>query len=68
MMFEWQWNFAVMQVYFRDTPDVNMYVLSYGGWMTSLSDKNKAYSLSSALDSAGAEYKKGFHYAVGYNR
>ncbi|XP_045897238.1 heme-binding protein 2 [Micropterus dolomieu] len=55
------------KVYFRDTPDVNMYVLSYGGWMTSLSDKNKAYSLSSALDSAGAEYKKGFHYAVGYN-
>ncbi|XP_044036994.1 heme-binding protein 2 [Siniperca chuatsi] len=55
------------KVYIHDMPDMKMYVRSYGGWMTSLSDKNKANSLSSALDSVGAKYKKGFHYAVGYN-
>ncbi|XP_034749071.1 heme-binding protein 2 isoform X1 [Etheostoma cragini] len=55
------------KVYIHHTADMKVYVQTYGGWMTSLSDKNKASSLSSALDSAGAEYNKGFHYAAGYN-
>eukprot|EP00064_Thunnus_orientalis_P001193 superscaffoldBa00000078_g1195 len=54
-------------VYIQKTPDVKMYVRSYGGWMTSMADSKKASSLSSALNSVGAEYKRGFHYAVGYN-
>lgn len=36
--------------------------------MTTLSDKKNANGLTSALDSSDAKYKKGFHYAVGYNR
>ncbi|KAA8585248.1 hypothetical protein FQN60_003942 [Etheostoma spectabile] len=32
--------------------------------VTSMSDRNKASSLSSALDLVGAEYNKGFHYAA----
>ncbi|XP_042247755.1 heme-binding protein 2 [Thunnus albacares] len=55
------------KVYIQKTPDVKMYVRSYGGWMTSMADSKKASSLSSALNSVGAEYKRGFHYAVGYN-
>ncbi|XP_070779807.1 heme-binding protein 2 [Enoplosus armatus] len=55
------------KVYIYDMPEMNMYVQSYGGWMTSMSDKSNAGSLSSALDAVNAEYKKGFHYAVGYN-
>lgn len=63
-----KWNFADLQVYIHDTPDMKMFVRSYGGWMTSTSDKNEASSLSTALDIVDAKYKKGFHYAVGYNR
>lgn len=47
---------------------MNVYVLSYGGWMTSLNEKSKANALARALDEAGAKYKKGKHYAAGYNR
>lgn len=49
-------------------PAMKVYVKTYGGWMTSFSDKNNANSLSSALDLVGAKYKKDFHYAAGYNR
>ncbi|XP_026180731.1 heme-binding protein 2 [Mastacembelus armatus] len=55
------------KVYIRNTPDMTVYVQSYGGWLTTVSDKNTANSLSSALDQTNADYKKGFHYAVGYN-
>ncbi|XP_036946141.1 heme-binding protein 2 [Acanthopagrus latus] len=48
-------------------PAMKVYVKTYGGWMTSFSDKNNANSLSSALDLVGAKYKKDFHYAAGYN-
>lgn len=47
---------------------MNVYVLSYGGWMTSLNEKSKANALAQALNEAGAKYKKGKHYAAGYNR
>lgn len=61
-------NFACLQVYIHRTPNLNVYVQSYGGWLTQLSDKNTASKLSFALDSVDAEYKQGFHYAVAYNR
>ncbi|XP_032394505.1 heme-binding protein 2 [Etheostoma spectabile] len=55
------------KVYIHQMADMKVYVRTYGGWMTSMSDRNKASSLSSALDLVGAEYNKGFHYAAGYN-
>ncbi|XP_041673480.1 heme-binding protein 2-like [Cheilinus undulatus] len=55
------------QVLFYDQPEMYMYVLGYGGWMTSLSDKIKSSSLSRALNSAGAKYVKDLHFAVVYN-
>ncbi|XP_076609043.1 heme-binding protein 2 [Chaetodon auriga] len=55
------------KVYIQKTPDMKVYVRSYGGWMTGLADSNQAYSLTSDLDSVGAKYKKDFHYAAGYN-
>ncbi|XP_040919587.1 heme-binding protein 2 [Toxotes jaculatrix] len=55
------------KVYIHETSDMKVYVRTYSGWMTSMSDKNTANSLSTALDLADAKYKKGFHYAVGYN-
>ncbi|XP_053194882.1 heme-binding protein 2 [Scomber japonicus] len=55
------------KVYIEQMPDTKVYVRSYGGWMTSMSDSNNAKSLSSALNSVSAEYKRGFHYAAGYN-
>ncbi|RVE69701.1 hypothetical protein OJAV_G00080180 [Oryzias javanicus] len=54
-------------VYIKETPDMNVYVKSYGGWMTTMSDKIKSNDLSSALDAANAAYKKGSHCGVGYN-
>ncbi len=56
-----------LQVYISDTPDMKVYVQSYGGWMTGITDANQATKLHSALNSAGLKYKD-FHYAVGYNR
>ncbi|XP_041813136.1 heme-binding protein 2 isoform X2 [Chelmon rostratus] len=55
------------KVYIQKMPAMKVYVQSYGGWMSGMSDKNQAYSLSSALDLAGAKYKSDFHYAAGYN-
>ncbi|XP_035511022.1 heme-binding protein 2 [Morone saxatilis] len=55
------------KVHIHDMPAMTVYGQSYGGWMTSMADKNNANSLSSALDSVQANYKKDFHYAVGYN-
>lgn len=61
-------NQLLLQVKIRTFPKMNVYVLSYGGWMTSLNEKGKAKALSRALDAAGAKYIKGKHYAAGYNR
>ncbi|XP_024127546.1 heme-binding protein 2 [Oryzias melastigma] len=54
-------------VYIKETPEMNVYLKSYGGWITTMSDNIKSNALSSALDAANAAYKKGSHYAVGYN-
>lgn len=64
----WSWSPSDLQVFIDAKPAANVYVVTYGGWLTSMSDKNHAYSLSEALDAVNAKYKKGFHYAVGYNR
>lgn len=61
-------NQIVLQVKLRTFPKMNVYVLSYSGWMSSLNKKSKAKALSRALDAAGAKYIKGKHYAAGYNR
>lgn len=61
-------NQIVLQVKLRTFPKMNVYVLSYGGWMTSLNKRSNAKALSSALDAAGAKYIKGKFYAAGYNR
>ncbi|XP_019114657.2 heme-binding protein 2-like [Larimichthys crocea] len=55
------------KVYIHVMPKMEVYVLSYGGWMISMVEHIQAYRLSCALDSVDAKYKKGFHYAVGYN-
>ncbi|XP_028268872.1 heme-binding protein 2 [Parambassis ranga] len=55
------------KVYIHDSPDMRVYVKSYGGWMTGMSDNYKAEDLSSVLNSVNAEYEKEFHYAAGYN-
>uniref|UniRef100_A0A3P9I5B0 Heme-binding protein 1 n=1 Tax=Oryzias latipes TaxID=8090 RepID=A0A3P9I5B0_ORYLA len=55
-----------VDVYVQETPEMNVYVKSYGGWLATLSDKLKSNELSSALDAVNAKYKKG-HRSVGYN-
>ncbi|CAG12179.1 unnamed protein product [Tetraodon nigroviridis] len=55
------------KVKIQKMPPMKVYVLSYGGWMTSLNEKRQARALSKALDDAGAKYIKGKHYAAGYN-
>ncbi|XP_072225618.1 heme-binding protein 2 [Leuresthes tenuis] len=54
-------------VYINEMPEMNVYVLTYGGWMTSMADNRKSDELSSALNSVNAKYTKGFHHAAGYN-
>ncbi|XP_065119216.1 heme-binding protein 2 [Paramisgurnus dabryanus] len=54
-------------VYFTDTPDMNVYVKSYGGWMMSVVSKIKAQQLKTSLDNVQASYETEYHYDVGYN-
>nr|XP_055044489.1 heme-binding protein 2 [Misgurnus anguillicaudatus] len=54
-------------VYFIDTPDMNVYVKSYGGWMMSVVSKIKAQQLKKSLDKVQASYETEYHYDVGYN-
>lgn len=54
-------------VYFTDTPDMNVYVKSYGGWMMSVVSKIKAQQLKKSLDKVQASYETEYHYDVGYN-
>ncbi|XP_019949952.1 heme-binding protein 2-like [Paralichthys olivaceus] len=55
------------RVYIHDTPDMTVYVLSYGGWMTTSSINNAFKQLSTQLDAIGAKYRKDTRYAAGYN-
>lgn len=55
------------KVYIKETPEMNVYVMSYGGWMSTMTDKQKSNELSSALDKDNAKYKKE-HCSAGYNR
>ncbi|XP_051573519.1 heme-binding protein 2 [Myxocyprinus asiaticus] len=54
-------------VYLTDTPDMNVYVRSYGGWMISVVSKSQAQRLKTALDNVQASYETEYHYDVGYN-
>ncbi|XP_034566714.1 heme-binding protein 2 [Notolabrus celidotus] len=55
------------EVYIHESPDMKVYVQSYGGWMTCVSDGWHAHSLCESLDMADAKYDKDIHYGVGYN-
>ncbi|CAJ1075283.1 heme-binding protein 2 [Xyrichtys novacula] len=55
------------KVYLIDMPGKIVYVRSFGGWLTHITDVYHSYKLSSALDSSGAMYQKSPRYAVGYN-
>ncbi|XP_062388841.1 heme-binding protein 2-like [Sardina pilchardus] len=50
-----------------ETPDMQVYVKSYGGWMSFISSRMQSRALRSAMDAAGASYVRGYHYDVGYN-
>ncbi|XP_056609211.1 heme-binding protein 2 [Triplophysa dalaica] len=54
-------------VYFTDTPDMKVYVKSYGGWMMSFIAKMQAKQLKTSLDNVQASYESDYHYDVGYN-
>uniref|UniRef100_A0A4W5RJD5 Heme-binding protein 1 n=1 Tax=Hucho hucho TaxID=62062 RepID=A0A4W5RJD5_9TELE len=54
-------------VYFTDTPDMKVYVRSYGGWMMSLTSSVNSLLLKRQLDNVQATYNKDYHYAVGYD-
>ncbi|XP_035036799.1 heme-binding protein 2-like [Hippoglossus stenolepis] len=54
-------------VYILRSPDMNLYIRSYDGWLTAKSDNDTAQSLASDLDSVGANYKKNFHFANTYS-
>ncbi|KAM9540025.1 heme-binding protein 2-like [Salvelinus alpinus] len=54
-------------VYFTETPDMKVYVRSYGGWMMSLTSSVNSMLLKRQLDKVQATYNKDYHYAVGYD-
>lgn len=47
---------------------MKVYVKGFEGWMTTMSAKSQAKSLSASLDSVGAKYESDYFYAAGYNR
>ncbi|XP_060946779.1 heme-binding protein 2-like [Limanda limanda] len=55
-------------VHIRETPDMQVYVLSYSGWMTTSSIDKALLLLTQKLDAKGAGYRKDIRYAAGYNR
>ncbi|XP_054615761.1 heme-binding protein 2 [Dunckerocampus dactyliophorus] len=58
---------ANTNVRFYDSEDTYMYVSSYGGLMSSISDKKEASKLMKALKSYYASFKKDCHYGAAYN-
>ncbi|XP_047213067.1 heme-binding protein 2-like [Girardinichthys multiradiatus] len=54
-------------VYIQEMPAMNVYVLSHGEMMHTFSDNKYSKELSTALDTARAQYRKGFHYTAGYD-
>ncbi|XP_017284887.1 heme-binding protein 2 [Kryptolebias marmoratus] len=54
-------------VYIEEMKEMRVYVESYGGWISTLSDCWHSYTLSSAVNSVNAKYNTEFHYSVGYN-
>ncbi|KAI3359173.1 hypothetical protein L3Q82_002708 [Scortum barcoo] len=56
------------KVFIDEMPEMKVYVKSYGGWLSTTSDRNNAKELSDTLDLFNAEYRKDFYYGAGYNR
>ncbi|KAA0705386.1 Heme-binding protein 2 [Triplophysa tibetana] len=54
-------------VYFTETPDMKVYVKSYGGWMITGIPTLKAKQLKTSLNKVQASYESSYHYNVGYN-
>ncbi|XP_043091633.1 heme-binding protein 2 [Puntigrus tetrazona] len=54
-------------VYLTNTPDMKVYVKSYGGWMFSPVVTSQTDSLKTALNNVQATYETDYHYNVGYN-
>ncbi|XP_028310766.1 heme-binding protein 2-like [Gouania willdenowi] len=54
-------------VYIQRTPEMYVYVKSYGGWATTIMDKIKSYFLSCDLDKQHADYVETIHYSACYN-
>ncbi|XP_062871374.1 heme-binding protein 2 [Trichomycterus rosablanca] len=54
-------------VYLTDMPDMNVYVMSFGGWIVSLTSKLYSGQLKDELDKVQASYLKDYRYDVGYN-
>ncbi|XP_067277710.1 heme-binding protein 2-like isoform X2 [Pseudorasbora parva] len=54
-------------IYFTETPDMNVYVRSYGGWMMSFVSRSQAGSLKTSLNKVQAKYEDKYFYNVGYD-
>ncbi|KAM3598828.1 uncharacterized protein V6R79_023115 [Siganus canaliculatus] len=55
------------KVTIQEMPNMNVYVRSFGGWLTGTSDRDNAKTLFSALKRVDAKFKKDFHFAAGYD-
>ncbi|XP_074553557.1 heme-binding protein 2 [Halichoeres trimaculatus] len=55
------------KVYIHEMPEMKMYVRSYGGWMTGISDFYYARRLKNTFKINGATYNNTFHFGVGYD-
>ncbi|XP_054891832.1 heme-binding protein 2 [Poeciliopsis prolifica] len=54
-------------VYIQEMPAMNVYVVDYDSYLSTWSDNKYSKKLSNALDTAKAQYRKGFHFAAGYD-
>ncbi|KAJ8389081.1 hypothetical protein AAFF_G00122870 [Aldrovandia affinis] len=55
------------ELYFTHMPDMDVYVMRFGGWMNSLAISYYSHSLKKDLDRAQASYRKLSHYVLGYD-
>ncbi|XP_024859597.1 endochitinase A isoform X2 [Kryptolebias marmoratus] len=55
------------KLYFTETPEMDVYVRSYGGWMLSVTSRLHAHMLTKELERVRASYNHSYHYGVGYD-
>ncbi|KAM4749758.1 uncharacterized protein soul5l [Anableps anableps] len=55
------------KVYFREMPEMDVYVRSYGGWMLSVTSRLHSHLLTKELERVHASYNRSYHYGVGYD-